>query len=88
VREELRLGKSARSALEAGHTRALTVIVDSSLTSILAALPLIQFGTGPIKGFAVTLVIGLLASLFTAVFVTRTIFEYFFQVKKIKTLSI
>jgi preprotein translocase subunit SecD len=88
IREELRLGKSARAALEKGYARAFTVIFDSALTSILAALPLIQFGTGPVKGFAVTLCIGLSASLFTALFVTRTIFEYFFQVKGIKRLSI
>jgi len=88
IREELRLGKSARAALEAGYTKAFSVILDSNLTTILAALPLIQFGTGPIKGFAVTVCIGLTASLFTALFVTRAIFDYFFQVRGIKRLSI
>lgn len=88
IREELRLGKSARAALENGYTKAFSVIFDANLTTILAALPLIQFGTGPIKGFAVTLCIGLTASLFTALFVTRAIFDYFFQVKGVKRLSI
>lgn len=88
VREELRLGKSARAALENGYTKAFTTIFDSNLTTILAALPLIQFGTGPIKGFAVTLCIGLMVSMFTALFVTRAIFDYFFQVKRLKSLSI
>jgi preprotein translocase subunit SecD len=88
VREELRGGKSARAALDTGYTKAFLTIVDTHVTNILAALPLIQFGTGPIKGFAVTLCIGLAVSLFTAFFVTRTIFDYAFQVKQIKSLSI
>jgi preprotein translocase subunit SecD len=88
VREELRGGKSARAALDTGYTKAFLTIIDTHVTNILAALPLIQFGTGPIKGFAVTLCIGLVVSLFTAFFVTRTIFDYAFQVKHIKRLSI
>lgn len=88
VREELRGGKSARAALETGYTKAFLTIIDTHVTNILAALPLIQFGTGPIKGFAVTLCIGLVVSLFTAFFVTRTIFDYLFQVKQIKRMSI
>lgn len=88
VREELRAGKSPRAAMEAGYTKAFLTIIDTHLTNILAALPLIQFGTGPVKGFAVTLVVGLIISLFTAFFVTRTIFDFGFQVKRIKRLSI
>jgi preprotein translocase subunit SecD len=88
AREELRSGKSARAAMEAGYYKAFLTIVDTHLTNILAVLPLIQFGTGPIKGFAVTLCIGLVISLFTAFFMTRTIFDYAFQVKGIKSLSI
>jgi len=88
VREELRLGKSARAAMDNGYTKAFLTIVDTHVTNILAALPLIQFGSGPIKGFAVTLCVGLLVSLFTAFFVTRTIFDYAFQVKHIKRLSV
>jgi preprotein translocase subunit SecD len=88
VREELRMGKSARAALENGYAKAFSTIFDSNLTTILAALPLIQFGTGPVKGFAVTLCIGLAASMFTALFVTRAVFDYAFHVKRIKNLSI
>ncbi len=88
VREELRMGKSARAAMETGYDKAFLTIIDTHLTNIIAALPLIQFGTGPVKGFAVTLCIGLIVSLFTAFFVTRTIFDYAFQVKRFKTISI
>jgi len=88
VREELRMGKSAKAALDTGYVKAFVTILDTHVTNILAALPLIQFGTGPIKGFAVTLCIGLVISLFTAYFITRTIFDFAFQVKRIKTLSI
>lgn len=88
VREELRGGKSARAAMDAGYTKAFLTIIDTHVTNTLAALPLIQFGTGPVKGFAITLVIGLIVSLFTAFFVTRTIFDYVFQIKHIKRLSI
>jgi preprotein translocase subunit SecD len=88
VREELRSGKSPKAALDTGYTKAFTTILDTHATNILAALPLIQFGTGPVKGFAVTLCIGLIISLFTAFFITRTIFDFAFQVKRIKSLSI
>ncbi len=88
TREELRLGKSPKVAVDAGYTKAFITILDTHVTNILAALPLIQFGTGPVKGFAVTLCIGLVVSLFTAFFITRTIFDYLFQVKRIKTISI
>lgn len=88
IREELRMGKSAKAALENGYSKAFSVIFDSNLTTILACLPLIQFGTGPIKGFAVTLCIGLIVSMFTALFVTRAIFDYAFQVTRFKSLSI
>jgi len=88
IREELRAGKSPRAALELGYTRAFLTIFDSNLTTILAALPLIQFGTGPIKGFAVTLCIGLLISMFTALFVTRAIFDWAFLRMQIKRFSV
>lgn len=88
IREELRMGKSAKAALDLGYSKAFSTIFDSNLTTILSALPLIQFGTGPIKGFAVTLCIGLIVSMFTALFVTRAIFDYAFQVRRIKSLSI
>lgn len=88
IREELRLGKSPRVAMDAGYTKAFMTILDTHVTNILAALPLIQFGTGPVKGFAVTLCIGLVVSLFTAFFITRTIFDYLFTYRRIKTMSI
>jgi preprotein translocase subunit SecD len=75
IREELELGKTIRSAVDLGFSRALSAIIDSNVTTIIAALFLFQFGTGPIKGFAVTLTLGLMISLFTAVFVSRSIFD-------------
>jgi preprotein translocase subunit SecD len=75
IREELELGKTVRNAVNLGFARALSAIIDSNLTTIISALFLFQFGTGPIKGFAVTLTIGLTISMFTAVFVSRSIFE-------------
>ncbi len=88
IREELRRGKSPRAAMQTGYERAFGTIFDSNLTTILAALPLIQFGTGPIKGFGITLCIGLTVSMFTSLFVTRTIFEVVFDRTRIKRLSI
>jgi len=75
IREELALGKTVRNAVDLGFSRALATIVDSNLTTLIAALFLFQFGTGPIKGFAVTLSLGIIISMFTAVFVSRTLFE-------------
>jgi protein-export membrane protein SecD len=74
VREELALGKTVRAALDTGFDRALVTILDSQITTLIAGAVLFQFGTGPIKGFAVVLTIGIVSSIFTAVFVTRTIF--------------
>lgn len=74
IREELALGKSVRLATDEGFRHAMSAIIDSNVTTALTALFLFQFGTGPVKGFAVTLIIGIAASLFTAVFVTRTLF--------------
>ena len=88
VREELRLGKTVRAAIDAGYGKAFITIIDTHVTTIVAALFLFSFGTGPVKGFAVTLTIGLLASLFTAVFVTRIVFDYFVWNRKIQKLSI
>jgi len=75
IREELSLGKNLRSAIANGYSRAFSAIFDSNFTTLIAAFLLFQFGTGPIRGFAVTLTIGLVASMFTAIVVTRTIFE-------------
>ena len=75
MREEMALGKSLRASIAAGYHRALSAIIDSNLTTIVASALIFKFGTGPIRGFAVTLTIGLLANLFTAVTCTRVIFE-------------
>jgi preprotein translocase subunit SecD len=88
IREELRTGKTIRLSLDTGYKRAFVTIIDTHVTGIVSAIFLVIFGTGPIKGFAVTLIIGLLASLFTAVFVTRIIFDYFTLNFNIKKLSI
>ncbi len=81
MREEMKLGRTLRQVVTNGYDRAFTAILDSNLTTILAAFLLFQFGTGPIRGFAVTTVIGLLASLFTAIVVTRVIFEMLLRAK-------
>jgi preprotein translocase subunit SecD len=88
IREEIRVGKTVRAAIEAGYAKALSTIVDANITTFIAAVVLFQFGTGPIKGFAITLCIGIAASMFTAVFVSRTIFDSFMSRKKIANLSI
>ena len=88
IREEARLGKTPRAAVDAGYGRATMTILDANVTTLIAALVLFQFGTGPIKGFAVTLSIGILASLFTAILVTRAIFDYLIFQRHIKHLSI
>ncbi|WP_291447943.1 protein translocase subunit SecD [Desulfovibrio sp.] len=75
IREELRLGLSPLAAVKAGFDRAAISITDSNLTTIIATVILYQFGTGPIRGFAVTLSLGIIASMFTAIFVSRAIFE-------------
>jgi len=76
IREEKKLGKAIRSVVSAGYHKAFSAILDSNVTTILAALILLWFGSGPVRGFAVTLSIGLTVSMFTALFVTRVIFDY------------
>jgi preprotein translocase subunit SecD len=89
IREELHAGKAVISAVEAGFGKAWWTIVDTHVTTIVSCLFLFLFGTGPVKGFAVTLVIGLLANVFTAVFVSKTIFEYELSgTKQVTELSI
>jgi preprotein translocase subunit SecD len=75
IREELKTNKGARQAVAAGFNRVFWTIVDTHVASLLAALMLLNFGTGPIRGFAVTLIFGLISNVFTAVFVSRTLFE-------------
>jgi preprotein translocase subunit SecD len=88
VREELRLGKTLRSALDTGYSRASITILDANITTLIAALVLFQFGTGPVKGFAVTLTIGIIASMFTAIIVTRLVFDYLLTERRVRTISI
>ena len=88
IREELRKGKTPRAAVDGGYNRALTTIIDANVTTLIAALVLWQFGTGPIKGFATVLFWGILISMFTAIFVTRTIFNSFTSGKNLNKLSI
>jgi preprotein translocase subunit SecD len=76
IREELRSGKTSAAAIKDGFAHAWTTIFDTHVTTVVSALILFIFGTGPVKGFATTLTIGLLANVFTAVFVSRTIFEF------------
>jgi preprotein translocase subunit SecD len=75
IKEELDTGKTARGAINAGFDRVWWTIVDTHVASLIAAAFLFQFGTGPIRGFATSLAIGLAANVFTAVFVSRTLFE-------------
>jgi preprotein translocase subunit SecD len=88
IKEELRWGKTPRAAIDQGYHRAFTTIIDSNVTTIIAALFLYQFGTGPVRGFAVTLFWGIVANIFTAVFVTRWIFDYLTLKVRVKKLSI
>lgn len=89
IREELRTGKSVMAAIEAGFQKAFTTIVDTHVTTVVSCAFLFLFGTGPVKGFAVTLVIGLVANVFTAVFVSKFIFDWELSGKRnVATLSI
>ena len=82
TKEELRAGKNVRAALADGYSNAFSAIFDSNLTSIITGIILYNFGTGPIRGFATTLIIGILVSFFTAVFLTRIVYEYFLGKEK------
>jgi SecD/SecF fusion protein len=88
IREELRNQKSIRESVRVGYARAFRTVLDAHVTTIASSLFLFQFGTGPIKGFAVTLIIGLLANLFTAVLFTRMIFDFWLDRAEMKRLSI
>jgi preprotein translocase subunit SecD len=88
IREELRTGKTIRAAIDGGYGKAFLTIVDANVTTLIAAVVLFQFGTGQVKGFAVTLSIGVLASMFTAIFVSRIIFEAYLENKTVERLSI
>jgi len=88
IKEELRLGRSVSKAVELGFSKAIITIVDANVTTIIAAFALYQFGTGPIQGFAVTLFIGILSSMFTAIFISRSIFFFLLAKYQPKSLSI
>ena len=89
IREELRAGKTVRGAIDAGFSRAFKTVIDTHVTVLVSGLILFQFGTGPVKGFAVTLMIGIAASLFTAVFFTRLLFDLVYMGRrKRESLSI
>ena len=76
IREELRAGKANSAAVEQGFSRAFLTIIDTHVTTVVSAIFLFLFGTGPVQGFAVTLVIGLVANLFTSIYVSRAIFDW------------
>ena len=88
IKEELRWGKTPRAAIDQGYHRAFVTIIDSNLTTLIAGVLLYQFGTGPVRGFAVTLCIGILANIFTAVYITRWIFDFITLKVGVKKLSI
>ena len=88
IKEELRKGKAIRSAIDAGYQRAITTIVDANLTTGIAAAVLYQYGSGPIKGFATVLFWGIIVSMFTAIIVTRFVFDFITSRRNIEKLSI
>ena len=88
IREELNLGKTPMSAIRSGYERALITILDANFTTLIAAFVLAWIGSGPIRGFAITLSVGILCSMFTAIFVTKTIFTFTGEIKSIKKVSI
>lgn len=88
MKEEIRRGRTAKQVVESSYTSAMSSIVDSNLTTLFAGIVLFQFGTGPIKGFATTLMVGIATTMFTAIFVTRVIYDYFLFKRKMVKVSI
>ncbi len=88
IREELRAGRAVRSAIEAGFQNALPAILDSNVTTFLSGVILFQFGTGPIKGFAVTLCVGIFTTVITAVYLTRVYYDFRISARKLQRISI
>jgi protein-export membrane protein SecD len=88
IREELRAGRAIKAAVDNGYNRAFVTILDSNVTTVLTAVVLLVYGSGPVKGFAITLSIGLVVSMFTAVVVTRLIFDYVLMTRPVAKLSI
>ncbi|MBI5058432.1 protein translocase subunit SecD [candidate division KSB1 bacterium] len=88
IREELRAGKTVRVAIDTGFNRALLTIIDSNTTTAIAGVVLLIYGTGAIKGFALTLTVGIVINMFTAIFLTRLVYDAFTQGRQLKTLSV
>jgi preprotein translocase subunit SecD len=88
IREEIRNGKTVHASIQSGYEKAFRTILDSNITTLIATFVLSQFGSGPIKGFAVTLSIGIVINMFTAIFVTRLIFDIGVDAFRVKKLSI
>ena len=88
IREEMRAGRSVVASIDAGYSRALSAIVDANMTTLIAAVLLFIFGSGPVKGFAVTLSIGIVTSIFSAIMITRLIVVWWMKVTKPKTIPL
>jgi preprotein translocase subunit SecD len=86
IKEELRAGKKLRAAVEAGYNHAFSAIFDGHITTLISGVVLLQYGTGPVKGFAVTLLIGVIANLFTGVFATRVVFDWLVRGLRVQKL--
>ncbi|MDP7601224.1 MAG: MMPL family transporter, partial [Rhodospirillales bacterium] len=88
IREEVRAGRTPISAIDAGYRRAITTIIDANLTTLIAALILFYFGSGPVRGFAVTLSIGIVTSMFTAIMLTRLLVVTWIRSRRISEVPI
>ena len=88
IREELRNGKTVRAAVDTGFGKVFWTIFDSNITTLIAAAFLFQFGTGPIRGFAITLTVGLLANMFTAIYMSHRLFDLMLSNRRVEVLSI
>jgi len=88
IREEIRAGRTLRMAIDAGYSRAIITIIDANITTLIAAAVLFYLGSGPIRGFATTLGLGLIISMYTAIIVTRMIFDWYVSAFSKETISI
>jgi preprotein translocase subunit SecD len=88
IREELRNGNSPQASIRAGYDKAFSTIADANITTLIAAVVLFAFGTGPIKGFAVTLTLGIMTSMFTAIIGTRALVNFIYGSRQVRRLSI
>jgi preprotein translocase subunit SecD len=88
IKEEMRSSKNIQKAISSGYEKALLTIADANITTLIASIVLFSFGTGPIKGFAITLTIGIITSMFTAIIVSRAIINLIYGGKKVEELAI